>query len=339
MKILLIMDPGIPVPPIGYGGIERIVALLAIEYLRLGHQVEVLASKGSYIDGCVMHVIGPDGFPPGKKVMNKAVLTAWRFIWKRRNDFDLIHNFGRLLYLLPVLSHSVNKIMCYQREITSNNITFYARLPKRNIFYCGCSTDLIKRANPPGNWHAIHNAVDFDQFELVNSVANDAPLIFLGRIERVKGCHTAIKVALTINRKLIIAGNISKLPEEITYFENEIKPYIDNERIIYAGEVDDKQKKELLQKSQALLMPIEWDEPFGIVMIEAMACGTPVVGYHKGAITEVIDEGVTGYLVEDYKKMLDRCQHLNDIDRASCRSCAAKRFDIKVIAEKYLSII
>jgi len=93
MRILIVMDPGILVPPKGYGGIERIVALLASEYYRQGHEVHVLATNGSYIKGCTMYNIGPEGFPPSKKEMNKAIITAWKFIWKHRNEYDLIHNF------------------------------------------------------------------------------------------------------------------------------------------------------------------------------------------------------------------------------------------------------
>ncbi|MBS1935773.1 MAG: glycosyltransferase, partial [Bacteroidetes bacterium] len=261
MKILLVMDPGILVPPKGYGGIERIVALLAEEYYRQGHTVDVLATQGSRVEGCTMYPIGKAGFPPGKKEMNKAIFRAWKFIWKNRKKYDLIHNFGRLLYLLPVLNHPVKKIMCYQREITARNIRIYNSLPNKNIIFSGCSADLVKRANAPGRWVTIHNAVDFTVYSLTTNLATDAPLIFLGRIERIKGCHTAIAMAKATGNKLIIAGNKPASGEELEYFEKEIQPHIDNQQIIYVGEVNDTQKNEWLGKSKALLMPIEWNEP------------------------------------------------------------------------------
>lgn len=338
MKILLVMDPGIPIPPKGYGGIERIVGLLAIEYKRQGHEVHILGSAGSYIEGCVLHSIGEDGFPSPKSEMNKALVRAWRFIWKTRNEYDLIHNFGRLLYLLPVINHKVKKIMSYQREITQKNIEYFTRLPNKNMFFTGCSKDLIDRANVPGNWTAVHNAIDFSLFTLTTTLSEDAPLIFLGRIEKIKGCHTAIKVAKETGNKLIIAGNISKLPEEIEYFEKEIKPLIDNEQIVFIGEVNDVQKNEWLGKSKAMLMPIEWNEPFGIVMIEAMACGTPVIGFNSGSVNEVIDEGFTGYKVDDIEGMKKSVNTLNILSRELVRSNAASRFGIHSIATKYLSV-
>src|SRR5690606_10239181 len=107
-------------------------------------------------------------------------------------------------------------------------------------------------------------------------VPKDAPLMFLGRVEQVKGCHTAIKVARALNRRLVIAGNKSPLTEEQVYFEQEIAPYIDGTRIMYVGQVNDEQKNHYLRQAAALLFPIEWNEPFGMVMVEAMACGTPV---------------------------------------------------------------
>jgi glycosyltransferase involved in cell wall biosynthesis len=339
MRILLVMDPGILLPPKGYGGIERIVALLAQEYKRQGHEVDILASEGSFIEGCRISFIGPQGFPPPKRVMNQAIWRAWIFLWKNRKRYDLIHNFGRLVYLLPVLHLRVKKIMSYQREITKRNIDIFNRFLNKNIVFTGCSANLVDRAAAPGRWKAVHNAVDFSQFILTENLPSDAPLIFLGRIERIKGCHSAIAVAKATGNCLIIAGNISKLTDEIDYFEQEIKPLIDGEQIVFVGEVNDVQKNGWLGKSKALLMPIEWDEPFGIVMIEAMACGTPVIGFKRGSVGEVIDEGVTGFKGRNLEEMKDGILKVDSIDRAQCRDHALQRFDVSVIAKQYLSLL
>ncbi len=134
MKILLLMDPGIQVPPKTYGGIERVIEILAKEYVRLGHEVHLLVTSGSKVEGCIIHDFGKEGFPPKKINAYKAIPTAWIFLWKHRNEFGLIHSFGRLMYLLPVLNHPVKKMMSYQREITSRNIRFVNTLDSKNLF-------------------------------------------------------------------------------------------------------------------------------------------------------------------------------------------------------------
>jgi glycosyltransferase involved in cell wall biosynthesis len=338
MKILIIMDPGILIPVTGYGGHERLVEMFAKEYICLGHEVHLLITDGSYVEGCVMHELGKAGFPPKKKDAKKAVFTAWKFLWKHNNSFDLIHNFGRLIYLLPVWNAKIKKIMTYGREITGANINKLLKLPNKNIAFTGCSKNLISRSGAKGNWHAVYNAIEFDKYTLQQNIADDAPLMFLGRIEKIKGCHTAIEVAKATNNKLVIAGNISPLAEEQKYFKEEIEPHIDGEQIRYIGTVNDAQKNEWLGKSKALLFPIEWNEPFGIVMIEAMACGTPVIAFKKGSIEEVIDEGVTGFKVNSKEDMIIAVKKVNLIDRKICGMSAKSRFDVKNIAQEYLSI-
>ena len=337
MRILLIMDPGILIPPTNYGGIERMVALLAIEYRNMGHQVDLLATEGSAIEGCTCYSIGQEGFPPKKAEMNKAIGKAWYFLRKNRNRYDLIQNFGRLIYLLPVLNLPVKKLMCYQREITASNIGMLTKLPNRELFFSGCSANLVNRAAAPGKWFAVYNGVDFTRYGFCETVSDDAPLFFLGRIEKIKGCHTAIRVAKAVGKRLVIAGNVSSLPEERAYYETEIAPLIDGEQILHIGAVDDRQKNQWLRKAAALLFPIEWEEPFGIVMIESMACGTPVIALNRGAVNEVVTEGVTGYKVNDFTGMVEAVKTLSRIDREKCRLHAKQRFAITEIAKQYLA--
>lgn len=332
------MDPGILVPPKGYGGHERLVYIFAKEYTRLGHEVHLLVTEGSDVDGCIIHSLGKEGFPPKKWDARKAIPKAWKFLRKHRNHFDLIHNFGRLIYLLPILNHPIKKIMTYGREISNFNIKIINKLPNRNVVFTGCSSNLISRLNAGGNWQTVYNAIEFSKYTLVSSISHEAPLFFLGRIEKIKGCHTAIEVAKATNNKLIIAGNISKLPEEAEYFEKEIKPQIDGKQIVYIGEVNDIQKNEWLGKAKALLMPIEWNEPFGIVMIEAMACGTPVIAFGKGSVPEVVENGITGYVVAGKFEMIERIKDITFLDRKICRSKAHSLFDVSVVAKRYLHL-
>jgi len=339
MKILIVMDPGILIPVTGYGGHERLVEMFALEYQRLGHEVHLLVTNGSSASGCTVHGFGKEGFPLAKKDANKAIFTAWKFLWKHRKSFDLIHNFGRLIYLLPVWNCKVKKIMTYGREITGSNINKLLKLPHNNIVFTGCSTNLISRSGAQGEWHTVYNAIDFGKYKLKENLPPDAPMIFLGRIEKIKGCHTAIAVAKETGNKLIIAGNISPLIEEQLYYEEKIKPHIDGEQIIYVGQVNDTQKNEWLGKSKALLMPIEWNEPFGIVMIEAMACGTPVIAFNKGSVSEVISENITGYKVNNRIEMVNAVNKVHSLNRAIIRKEAMSRFDVNIIATQYISLL
>jgi glycosyltransferase involved in cell wall biosynthesis len=332
------MDPGIMIPVKGYGGHERLVEMFAKEYHRLGHDVHLLVTGGSSVEGCTVHDFGKEGFPPKKRDAKRAIPVAWRFLRKNWKDFGMVHNFGRLVYLLPILRKPVKKIMTYGREISGRNVRLFHDLKGENIFYTACSADLLSRVKTKGNWEVVYNAIDFSKYVLHNDIPHDAPLMFLGRIERIKGCHTAIKVAKATGNRLIIAGNLSPLREEKEYFEREIKPHIDEEQIRYIGPLNDDQKNEYLGKSKALLFPIEWNEPFGMVMIEAMACGTPVIGFGKGSVPEVIDEGVTGFIVTSTAEMIESIERIEKIDRSRCREQALLRFDVKKIAKQYLSL-
>lgn len=340
MRILIIADPGIQVPPKGYGGIERIIADLAVEYQNKGHEVDLLASKGSIINGCISFYHSSPGFPPSKITVLIAIFRTWFFLIKNYKKYNAIHNFGRLLYLLPIKNKEINKLQCYQREITKSNIEKIIKSKHQKLFFSGCSRNLVERANPPGFWSNIYNCVVFSNYSLSLDVdLTSAPLVFLGRLDKIKGVHIAIEVAKKVNRKLLIAGNISDDLGEKEYFEKEINPHIDNKQIVYLGEVNDKQKNQILGQSLSLLMPIQWNEPFGIVMIEAMACGTPVIAFPKGSVPEVVDNGITGFVVDDIDGMIQAVHDIQSIDRIECRKRAFEKFDVSVIAEQYLQII
>ena len=172
-----------------------------------------------------------------------------------------------------------------------------------------------------------------------NGDMNEAsPLMFLGRLDKVKGLHTAITAALKTNHKLIIGGNIPTTDDNYQYYKTEIEPLFDNEQIVYVGELNDEEKNRYLRQSKALLFPIEWEEPFGIVMVEAMACGTPVIGFKRGAVPEVVDEGITGYIVNDLEGMINAINRIDKIDRLKCRERAEERFGSAKIAKDYLNI-
>lgn len=335
MKILLINDPGIPVPPQNYGGIERIVHQLANEYTRLGHEVTLLAGPDSYCNAKTI-TFGKNDLNKSRWQVAKEILFVWWFLIRNHSKYDVVHSFGRLVYLLPILNKSVKKIMSYQREVTVKNIQLIHKLPHRNLYFTGCSDYISKKQGLVGNWHTVYNFIDINQYTFVEKVAEDAPFVFLGRLDRIKGCHHAIVFARKTNRKLIIAGNISHLEHEKMYFETEIKPFIDNNQITYIGTVNDIQKNELLGKAAALLMLIDWDEPFGIVMAEALACGTPIVGFPRGAVKEVVEDGVNGLIIDKNNFEISVLSEINKINRVHCRTSAENRFSLEITTNEYL---
>jgi glycosyltransferase involved in cell wall biosynthesis len=171
-------------------------------------------------------------------------------------------------------------------------------------------------------------------YTATTTVADDAPLVFLGRIERIKGPHAAIAIARRAKRPLIIAGNIA----DAEYFRIEIAPTIDNDAVTYVGEVDDAQKNLLLGRSAALLMPIEWNEPFGIVMAEAFACGTPVIGFDRGSVPEVVRDGVNGFVVRGVVEASRAVKELHRIDRTEVRRDCERRFSCDSVVRAYEDI-
>jgi glycosyltransferase involved in cell wall biosynthesis len=333
------MDPGIPVPPKLYGGHERLVYLFAQEYKRLGHEVHLLVSEGSCVPNCTIHSLGKDNLSPGTYNNLKTLFKAWRFLFRKRRDFDLIHNFGRLAYLLPILNEPVFKIMTYGREIHPRNISWVNQLPKKNLKFTAPSNDCVESGGAIGEWKRVYNAIDFSQYDPVYELPDSAPLIFLSRLERVKGCHIAIQVAKMTNNNLIIAGNVSSQPDEIEHFKKEIEPHIDGIQIKYVGAVNDIQKNHYLGMAKAMLFPIDIREAFGMVMAESMACGTPVIGFNKGAVPEVIIDTVNGFVVSNPEEMINAVSRLSEINRMKCRENAESRFDVKVITKEYLSLV
>jgi glycosyltransferase involved in cell wall biosynthesis len=184
-------------------------------------------------------------------------------------------------------------------------------------------------------WRVIDNAVPVERFTFTAEVPGDAPLVFLGRIEEIKGAHLAIRVARQAGRRLIIAGNVPADVQSRAYFRESIEPHIDGVRVVYVGPVDDERKSEVLSGAAALLMPILWDEPFGIVMAEALACGTPVIGLSRGAVPEVVEAGQTGFVCDTVEAMAAAVPRLAEVSRARCRRTAEARFSQAALVDAY----
>ncbi len=330
MKILITADPYLPVPPKLYGGIERVLDMLINEYVKAGHEITLIAHPDSSPNALCRFI--PYSSKRESVINNSFLIAKTHFEYK----FDVIHSFSRLLYLLPLLPLSVPKIMSYQREPTISQIKKSVLLAKKNsLIFTGCSNYISNQIKPFARAYTVYNGVPINLFKFNETVSTDAPLVFLGRIEEIKGTHIAIELALKTNNKLIIAGNIPT--EYQSYFDEKVKPFL-NEQIQYIGPVNDEQKNTLLQNAKAFLMPILWNEPFGIVMAEAMACGTPVIGFNRGSVPEVVENAITGYVCKDINEMIEGINNIHTLSRLKVREAAVNRFSDKVISRNYLEL-
>jgi len=336
LRVALTVDPFLPVPPEHYGGIERIVDFLVRGLVERGHSVTLYAHPDSRTAG--VHKPYGAGTHAGVWPRFRELWQLGSKLWMDREEFDLIHSFGRLAALLPVLpDRRLVKIQSYQREVPWPGVQKAVRIAGSSIRFTACSSAMYRGlagyGASRGTWRTVFNGVDLSKYDFVPKGGQDAPLAFLGRLERIKGAHNAIAIARAANRRLILAGN--RVPSSDEYYEREIAPCLDGDRILYVGPVDDKAKNAMLGSCAALLMPIEWEEPFGIVMAEALACGTPVIGFSRGSVPEVIREGVNGYLCSDVAEAAAAVDRLDRLNRADVRKDCEARFSSGVIVSEY----
>jgi glycosyltransferase involved in cell wall biosynthesis len=337
-RILLTADPFFPVPPPLYGGIERIVASLCDEYRRQGREVGLVALPDSTANVDVFYpwARGPENLSgPVSWWHQQATLTSAIRGFKPH----IVHSFSRLAYLGRHLCSGLPKVMSYQRHPSSTTTKWAARLAGRSLVFTGCSGHITRTGSSSGGtWRSIPNFVDLDKFDFVPEVAADAPLVFLSRLEEIKGVHNAIAIALGSGRRLLIAGNRVDSPGGRQYWKERIEPYIGRDGIEYVGPVNDKEKNVLLGQAAAMIVPIEWDEPFGIVFVESLACGTPVISTPRGSVTEIIDHGKHGYVVSSVEEGVQAVAGLGALSRRGCRAHVERHYALDVVAQRYLSL-
>ena len=337
LRIALTVDPYIPVPPATYGGFERIVAWLVDELVRRGHDVTLCAHPASRTRARLV----PYGVTPhmSRRARMQELWQVGASLVGRRRELDVIHSFGRLAALLPVLpDRRLPKIQSYGRYIPWRGVARACAVAGDSLTFTACSDRLWQKDDPAarrGRWCTVYNGVELPLYDPTDKVAPDAPLVFLGRLERIKGVHHAIRVALAANRRLIIAGNIVDTAEGREYFREAVEPYTKHPLIQYVGPVTDQQKSRILRDAAALLMLIEWEEPFGIVMAEAMASGTPVIGFGHGAVPEVVTDGVSGYVVANVDEAVSAVARVSALDRAEIRRTCDARFSHIRIVDQY----
>jgi glycosyltransferase involved in cell wall biosynthesis len=331
MKIALVAPPFIPVPPKMYGGTELFIAQLAIGLKKQGVDVVVYSNGESTIEVEKRWLYEKPQWPiEGEIYDNLKDLnhTTWS-IRDAADSCNVIHlnNVAGL-----VCSRFVQKPFVYtvhHPHVPGLN-EFYRFFPDVNYVTI---SDFQKEKLAMPRSRTIHHGLDLSVYDATGQKREY--LSFLGRIAPIKGTHLAIQAAKQSGIPLKIAGEVQPIFKD--YFEREIKPHVDGKFIEFVGEVDLKAKNELLGNSMALLFPIEWDEPFGLVMIEAMACGTPVIAFPGGAVPEIVKDGISGYICRSVEEMAARARELR-FDAASVRQYVEQNFSLEAMVARYIGL-
>jgi glycosyltransferase involved in cell wall biosynthesis len=368
MKILQIAPPWIATPPSGYGGTELVIYNLCNGLVELGHEITLFATKNSrspdeldyvFNKGLVeMDIDWSASLPP---------FVHYHQAFQKADAYDIVHahlSSGTDLLILPFLSDCVQKgraaVMTvhghwpydrntymdpyfkklYAKDIATISISraMQKLLPKefRDIGYIHNSLDpntLSFRARPGIYTHKASNGDSRVR-------RNDRGyLTWLGKIVSDKGTHEAILAAKEAGEQIVFGGIVDKYDRlSVDYFQTKVKPLIDDDQVVYLGALDVKAKSKLMGGAKAFLNPIAWEEPFGMVMVESMACGTPVISYNKGAALELIKNGKNGLLVRNRKEMVKAIARIDTINRKDCRKYVEEKFSPKAAAKKHIEV-
>ena len=320
------------VPPKTYGGTERVVSWLTEELVALGHDVTLLAS-GDSITSAKLESFWPTAlrFDPSVRDPNAIHMTMLECVRQRAAEFDFLH------FHLDYYPFSI-----FARQPTPFVTTLHGRLDLQEhqmVFRTFASAPVIsisdaqRRPVPFAGWiRTIHHGVP-EQL-LKPTGATPKYLAFLGRIAPEKAVDQAIRIASLSGLPLKIAAKVDKV--DVEYFEAQIRPMLDMPGVEYIGEISDCEKSEFLSGAIALLVPIAWPEPFGLVMIEAMACGTPVIAFNAGAVSEIVEPGLTGFVVNDEAEAIAAIDKLPQLSRTKIRRRFEERFTARRMAQEYI---
>ncbi|MCD6500560.1 glycosyltransferase family 4 protein [bacterium] len=346
MKIAQVAPIWTSVPPKKYGGTERIVHFLTEELVRRGHQVTLFASGDSKTKARLVSV-----WPRAlikEKLYGKPIpwsncvfpLLNLARAFKEADKFDILHfhensvclsNFFISLIKTPALITLHDPAPDNQAKDRKAAFMTY-----KNHNYVSLSLSHQQLWKKFANLHFVanvYNGIDLEPLKFKKKKKDY--LVWLGRSSKNKGAKEAIQVAKKVKKKLILAGRIDKnSPTSLRYFEEEIKPRLGG-NIKYIGEVGKKEKSKILGEAQALLFPILWEEPFGLVVIEAMACGTPVIAFDRGSMKELIKDGKTGFLVKNIDEMAEAIKKIDLIKPQDCRKWVEEKFSIKRMTNDY----
>lgn len=344
MKIAIIASPLVAVPPVFGGGAEQIVDELVRGLARRGHLVTVFCAGGSTVSGENIERVENSPYPTLEHIEEnrKWEVAQFETLLKRQNEFDIIHfNYEPIVFRIKQGGKEINLLDFFEKPVacTFHNITTIAE----TIEYYRSSPSLFRhtmifvskkqRSNVSffTNTKVIYNAIPLKYFPVEERKKNY--LLFLGRITPVKGILESIQVAKKSKIPLKIVAGIG--PADREFYESEVKSQIDGDFIHCVKSLNFTEKIEYLKKARCLLFPILWEEPFGLVMIEALACGTPVIAFRRGSVPEIIQDGINGYVVDTVDEMVEAIDKLNNISPLNCRKSVAERFNIERMVGEY----
>ena len=330
MRIAIVAPLEIRVPPVAYGGIELVVSMLTEELVRRGHNVTLFASGDSITRANLVSVVS-EFFRKTERSSSSLSLLNMVSCLEKADDFDIIHSHTAVEGFATAGLVKTPMLTTFHGGLEGDSLILFNH-------YKGWYNTVSKSALsllPPKDRFAgvIYNAINCNDYPF-NDETRGEYLLFFSRISPDKGPHLAIQVARRLHIPLILAGNLH--PVEREYFMTRILPFVDGKMVRYEGEVDDQRKKELMANAKCLLAPITWPEPFGLFMIEAMACGTPVIAFDLGAAPELVRHEETGFVVHSLDDMVDSVQKLDRIDPWKCRQRVLQNFDVPVLADNYL---
>ena len=336
LRIAQIAPLWVRVPPKKYGGIELIIKYLCDELTSRGHKVTLFASGDSQTKAKLVSLRKRPLLEDGIKWTNQAfTLLNIAQVYEHKKDFDIIHAHNDIYDLFFALTsttptvHTIHNPLIAKTEQDLRKLVFehYRHLNYVNI------SESQKKLAAAKRMHfikTVYNGIDVSQFSFNAHPKNH--FIWIARVDKYKGIGNAIRASRLAHEKLIMAGRLDYTQEE--YFAKEINPRL-NSQTQFIGEIGGKEKSIFYRNAKALLYPIEWDEPFGLVMTESMACGTPVIAFDRGSVREIVKNGVTGFVVKTIPEMVRAMKKIDTIDRQACRDWVEKKFSVKAMVDGY----
>ncbi len=336
LRIAMLAPPWIPVPAPDYGGIEEVVRLLTQGLVSRGHDVTLFAAPGSVSNAAVVEVLEeaqPDNIEDSLIEATYAGAVFDRLDAARRagRPFDVVHDHSPAVALAMADGTPEPFVHTLHGPFADNRLELYRSQGHKATLVAISEAQQALAPEDVRCRFVVPNPIDLDEWPY-----SDAPgdgLIFVGRMDPDKGPDRAIAAAKLAGKKLTLAGPIQPDCEE--YFKTEVEPLLDGQQIRFIGSVGGAEKHELFATASALLMPIEWDEPFGLVMVEAHAVGTPVIAFRRGAAAEVVLDGENGYLVDNVEEMAQAIDRISRIERQACRESVADRYSVDRVCDGY----